>query len=271
MLEIVNVSHLQSRSGAADTLHAVRCGLQKEFFLSKNGSHVGPFQFEDVLSRLADKEHTWMDYVYDEGAQDWIVLMEHPQFTEKFNSGWARHAAQPIEEPRVTELLVENPHREKAWYLLKEENNYGPFSMLDIVQMLQKKSVHEFDWVWKHGMRSWKRLSEVSEFCSENIQQLHNQADDDVAEVFYRRRHARAKYGCSLIVHNQKTLFRAKAFEISEGGGGFYISNGDFEPGDKLYLHFQPGDGVPPFNSVCSVVSKNGSVKTVGHLLLSTV
>ena len=30
----------------------------------------------------------------------------------------------------------------------------------------------------------------------------------------------------------------------------------NLEPGQNLYLHFQPGDGVPPFNAVCIVVSK---------------
>lgn len=232
--------------------------MQRQYFLSKNGSHIGPYTFDDVLKRLSSQEHTWMDYVYDDSMQDWIVLMEHPQFTEKFNAGWARPTARPIQETglRGAEIRAENPHREKAWYLLKEENNYGPFSVLDLVQMLQEKNLFEFDWVWKHGMRAWKRLAEVEEFKPENIRKLHGSADADLTEVFFRRRHARVRYGCSLIVHNNKSVFRGRSMELSEGGAGIVVENNEFEPGQSLYLHFQPGDGVPPFNAVCTIVSK---------------
>lgn len=199
-----------------------------------------------------------MDYVYDDTMQDWVVLMEHPQFTEKFNAGWARPSARPIQEHPTThaEVRTENPYREKAWYLLKEENNYGPFSLLDLVQMLQEKNLYEFDWVWKHGMRAWRRLAEVDEFKAENIRQMHKHADADVAEIFFRRRHARVRYGCSLIIHDNKSVFRGRSLELSEGGAGVVIENSGFEPGQSLYLHFQPGDGVPPFNAVCTIVSK---------------
>ena len=34
------------------------------------------------------------------------------------------------------------------------------------------------------------------------------------------------------------------------------IDNNALNPGQSLFLHFQPGDGVPPFNAVCQIVSK---------------
>ena len=85
---------------------------------------------------------------------------------------------------------------------------------------------------------------------------MKNSGDLDVSEIFFRRRHARSKYGCSLIVHNNKTVFRGHSMEISEGGAGIMIENPEIAPGQTIYLHFQPGDGVPPFNAVCTVVSK---------------
>src|SRR5207253_697807 len=71
-----------------------------------------------------------------------------------------------------------------------------------------------------------------------------------------RRRHVRAKYGTTLIVHNSKNVFRGTTFEISAGGAGILIENPNLQPGQSLFLHFQPGDGVPPFNAVCQIVSK---------------
>lgn len=34
------------------------------------------------------------------------------------------------------------------------------------------------------------------------------------------------------------------------------MENAMVVPGQTLYLHFKPGDGVPPFNAICEVVSK---------------
>lgn len=231
--------------------------MQKQFFLSKNGAHAGPYHFDEVLKKLEAQEHHWMDYVYDDGLQDWIMLMEHPQFTEKFNSGYARPAAKPIvKNPKVVEIKPENRLREKEWFLLKDGNNYGPFSFLDLVQMLQEKALYEFDYVWHHGMTAWKRVADVAEFAPEKIRNLKNSGDADVSEIFFRRRHTRAQYGCSLIVHNNKSVFRGRTLEISEGGAGVVIENPALHPGQTIYLHFQPGDGVPPFNAVCTIVSK---------------
>lgn len=232
--------------------------MQKQFFLSKNGSHVGPFSFDDVLKKLHSEDHHWMDYVYDDTAQDWIMLMEHPQFTDKFNEGHARPSAKPIapQPTKVTDLRPENRLREKEWFLLKEGNNYGPFSVLDLVQMLQEKTLYEFDYVWHHGMSAWKRVAEVAEFAPAKIRDMKYSPDADVSEIFFRRRHARAQYGCSLIVHNSKAVFKGRSLELSEGGAGIIIDNPNLQPGQTVYLHFQPGDGVPPFNAVCTVVAK---------------
>lgn len=231
--------------------------MQKQFFLSKNGAHVGPYSFDEILRKLDVQEHHWMDYVYDDGAQDWIMLMEHPEFTEKFNSGYARPSAKPIQpNQRVMEIRPENRLREKEWFLLKEGNNYGPFSALDLIQMLQEKALFEFDYVWHHGMPSWKRVADIAEFAPDRIRDLKNSGNTDVSEVFFRRRHSRALYGCSLIVHNSKSVFKGKSLEISEGGAGIVIENNALQPGQTIYLHFQPGDGVPPFNAVCTIVSK---------------
>lgn len=232
--------------------------MARPYFLSKNGAHIGPFSFEEVLRKLEMKEHQWMDYVYDDGLQDWVLLMEHPQFTEKFNATLVRPGNPPMANFAKPKDLVrgENKMREKEWFLLREGNNYGPFSVLDVVQMLQEKTLFEFDYVWHQNLDSWKRVAEIPMFSSESVRQMKNSKDSDVSEIFFRRRHSRARYGCSLIVHDNKAVFLGQSLEISEGGAGFVVGNSQLQPGQTLFLHFQPGDGVPPFNAVCSIVSK---------------
>lgn len=229
---------------------------EKTFFLSLNGEHIGPFSAEQVLKKLEKNEQVWTDYVYSETHRDWIMLMEHPEFTKAFNAGHARPHVKPISAAPTFDLRPGLHLREKEWFLLREGNNYGPFSKLDLVQMLQEKSLYEYDYVWHHGMSAWKRVAELPEFSPEKIRALKDSKDGDVSEIFFRRRHARAYYGCSLLVHNSKTVFKGHSLEISEGGAGMVIDNPALQPGQTIYLHFQPGDGVPPFNAVCKIVSK---------------
>lgn len=230
--------------------------MQRQFILAKNGDHVGPFAFEDVLAKLHSGEVQWMDYVYDDASHDWVMLMEHPQFTEQFNLGHARPSAKPIIMVAEAPSPEVGPVSDKAWYLLREGNNFGPFSVLDVVHMLQEKTLFEFDFIWQKGMATWKRIAEIPEFNADKIRALKTAPEAEASEVFFRRRHARARYGCSIIVHDHKKLFKGHSLEISEGGAGIAVQSGDFKPGQSLYLHFKPGDEVPPFNALCTIVSK---------------
>ncbi len=147
--------------------------------------------------------------------------------------------------------------KDKEWYVLKDANNYGPFSKIEVVQMLQAKTLYEFDYVWNAAMSSWKKISEAPEFSTSEMKKLQESAHPDISEIFFRRRHLRAPYGCSIIVHDNKRVYRGQSIEISAGGAGIVLSSMHFMPGDQMFLHFQPGEGVPSFNAACVVVSKN--------------
>lgn len=225
--------------------------MGKQYYLSNNGTHIGPFNHEAVLKKLEAQEHQWTDYVYDEAVGEWMMLLEHPEFATKL-------AQRPSSKPGVTPNAIQlKPGlKEKEWYILKEGNNYGPFCQLEIVQMLQEKALFEYDYIWHAKLPAWQRVAEVPDFTPDTIRNMKDSKDTDVVEIFFRRRHARASYGASLIVHNNKTVFRGQALEISAGGAGVLISSPNLQPGQSLFLHFQPGDGVPPFNAVCQIVSK---------------
>lgn len=180
-----------------------------------------------------------------------MMLLEHPEFAAKL-------AQKPSSRPSFAPPKGATPGalKDKEWFILKEGNNYGPFCQLELIQMLQEKTLFEYDYIWHAKLPAWKRVAEVEEFSSEKIRSMKESKDVDVAEIFFRRRHARASYGASLIVHNNKTVFRGQALEISAGGAGVLINTPNLQPGQSLFLHFQPGDGVPPFNAVCQIVSK---------------
>lgn len=142
------------------------------------------------------------------------------------------------------------------WYMLRDDNKYGPFSYLDMIKMLQDKKLFEYDFVWHAAMDSWKRVSEVSDFHPDKIRDLKNSSEDKKDDVFFRRRHARADYGASILVHNSKDVWTGKSIEVSPGGAGVVLDTDTIDVGMSIFLHFKAGDGVPPFNATCTVMSK---------------
>lgn len=222
------------------------------FYVSKNGQQLGPWSVDEIVNKLKAKDVAWSDYLYDETKKDWVVMMDHPSLAPHF-----KYEA-PVDKPQEAQPLPASDaaKKDKDWFVLKGDNRYGPFAFLEVVKMLQEKNLYEFDYIWNTYMQGWKRVAEVEEFRPEKIRELKDLPH--VQEVFFRRRHARAKYGASLIVHNNRAVWRGETIEISAFGAGIVVDTGTLEPGQTLFLHFKPGDGVPPFNALCSVVSKQG-------------
>lgn len=240
----------------------------QKFFVAHEGIQKGPWTFEEISQKLVQKDLEWNDYIYDEKNQDWVMLLEFPAFTLLFNKSFKN----PIPTKSIVSQI--DPLRERAWYILKQDNNYGPFSKFEMIQMLQSKTLFEYDFIWKQGLESWKRLADVKDFNPENIRNDYknwNDSDSKDDEVFFRRRHLRAKYECHVLVHDRKKLFKAESLEISAGGAGLKIKGVNFDIEQQLYLHFRASDQVPAFNAVCRVVSKTGQKFGIRFLHVASV
>lgn len=225
--------------------------MQTQFYLSKDGNSIGPFPVEVILKKVESGEHQWTDYCYDELKADWVVLMEHPSFSDKFKEMKPQASSAPPKAKHTAD---------REWFVLRGENKYGPFTFQEVVRMLQARTLYDHDYVWNAKMESWKKISECPDYAPEKIQQLHATVGTIAEEIFFRRRHARVSYGASVIIHNNKKVWKAESLEISVGGAGIVLDDTKFNSGDSLFLHFKPGDGVPPFNAICEIVS----VKPVG-------
>jgi hypothetical protein len=221
-----------------------------KYYVSHQGKQQGPYRLDEIVQMVEAKALDISDYIYDAEARDWFMLLAFAPL-----AGMLRFS-KPADEPvRVLEGEKGGP-AETAWYVLKGDNRFGPFAYLELVRMLQERSLFEFDYVWHHGLKTWEKVAVLKEFSVEAIRKLKNSGAPDVAEVFFRRRHARAEYETSILVHDQQKVYKGHGVEISAGGAGLMIENDRFQIGARLHLHFKPGEGVPPFNAVCEVVSK---------------
>lgn len=228
------------------------------FLVTHNGEQQGPFNQSEIIELLNQEQLSWKDHLYDESLGSWLYIMEHPLFTTQFNSSFADSLKIKQQNQQIEDV------KKRQWFVLKENTNYGPFSKLELLQMLQGKTLFEYDFIWKEDMSSWKKVSDLSEFSIQNIRNIHLLSkvpfEKDLNKIFFRRKFARVKAENRVIVHDQKKIYNCMSNEISEGGVSFNAENHIFKIEQQLYLHFIAGEGLPQFNAIGKVVSQRGSL-----------
>jgi c-di-GMP-binding flagellar brake protein YcgR len=230
--------------------------MANQYFVSHNNEQQGPYTVEQIVSHVKDGELVPVDYIYDEDKGDWVMLMDFHELAPKLEALKPSAPPKPKKQEKAKAKAEPANNFEHEWYVLKGENKFGPFAYPDVIKMLQQGVVYEFDFAWHNGMENWQRIAELEAFSHENVKKLKDTLMPEISEVFFRRRHRRAKYGATVLIHDNKKLWKGEGVEISAGGAGVVMENSMVVPGQKLYLHFKPGDGVPPFNAICEVVSK---------------
>ena len=227
--------------------------LQEKYFVSHDGQQQGPFTAAEINAKIQSRELGVSDYVFDDGEADWFMIAAHHAFAELMQ------LTKPAQPPKVEvkKSLMAAPE----WFILKGQNRFGPYSFYDVVKLLQSRSLFEYDYAWNPTLETWHLISELEDFKAEKIKALKASTHPELTEVFFRRRHGRANYGASLIVHNNSKVWKGKSFEISPGGAGIELETGQLQIGQSVNIHFKPGDDVPPFNAKCEVVSVRSNLK----------
>jgi PilZ domain/GYF domain 2 len=240
------------------------------FYVTHQGEQRGPYSKEQISGMLKAHQLQWNDYLFDEKAFDWVHIMEHELFTQEFNQSFP----DPLKQS-VSKIDMGKDHLHKRqWFILKENTNYGPFSKIEVIQMLQCKTLFEHDFIWKETIDNWKKISEVSDFSTENIREVHALAtppEHELRKIFFRRKHARAKFDARIIIHDEKKVYTTMCVEIGEGGVSFNLDKAVFPMKQQVHLHFSPGEGMPQFNVVGKIVSQRGDLFGVQFVNLSGV
>lgn len=239
----------------------------KKYFVAKEGIQKGPWTLDEITQNIQKKSLSWSDYIYDDRINSWLFLFEFSLLTEVFN----KSLANPVHKNKIMSDL--DLYKDRIWYILKSSENYGPFTMIEMIEMLQCKTLFEYDFIWRQDQLSWMRLADVPEFKPEIIKAIYELSQSENSETqksFYRRKHKRVQYACELLIHNKQQVFSAQSVEISAGGASFKIENVSFPVGSEIYLHFKPGGDVPAFNATCSVVSKTGNKYGVSFKSISS-
>jgi hypothetical protein len=118
---------------------------ERKYFININGNNVGPLKMDEISERLANNLLTPDDYIFIIGDSDWKFIRDLNEF---------KNFVKPIEEKGS----------DKIWFVRKEKNNLGPFSILEITKMLESGQIDINDYAWKKGTKNWVTLKESGEF-----------------------------------------------------------------------------------------------------------
>jgi hypothetical protein len=224
------------------------------FYTSRNGQQEGPLSIETIKEKISRSYFAASDFIYDEATHEWVSFGVFQHTAEMFFDGKV-NSEEPMSENKSGQIENGEGGSETAWYVLKGEEKFGPFLYLDLVGMLQKKAIEEYDYVWNERMSNWIRIADSEDFSHEKLKALVMATENEENQIFFRRRFARAPYASSLVIHNNLRIWKGQSFQISAGGAGLTIDNSNLVKGDEVYLHFKPGLKVPPFNSQCEIVA----------------
>ena len=239
---------------------------QELFYVAHAGQQEGPFSVEEVTKRVKEHKLEGTDYVYDEALADWVMLMAHASFARIIKENKPvvvplTPPPQPLPQSQKDAAAEDGLALlgQEEWFVLKGDLRFGPFARTEIVRLLQEKSLLLTEYIWTPAMASWERVSDIKTFSPEEIRRLKESGLPGINEAFFARRHRRIAYGASLLVHDNRRLYKGKGVEISEGGAAFSLENASFEPGQKVFLHFKPDAELPSFNAYCEVVSRRNA------------
>lgn len=233
---------------------------QSHYYVSHQGQSYGPLSIDEIVGKIKAKALNFSDYLYDESQQDWVMIMAHPRFQDPLKN------FRPSLPPRGSvgesggtltfAVPADSAIRDPEWYLLKGDLRFGPFTQAEVVRLIQEKKIALTDYIWQAEMKTWEKIEAIEAFSPDSVRKLKESGLPGLNEVFFRRRHARVAYGASIIVHNDKQVFKGKSMEIAEGGAGLLLESDSLEPGHRVFLHCKPAAELPAFNARCEVVSK---------------
>jgi hypothetical protein len=84
-----------------------------------------------------------------------------------------------LDSPHQSSRQVQKPlPNDDQWYVLKNDQKYGPVQFSDLTRFAQEGLLLEADWVWRPGLERWIAARNVTDLFS-----AHAQLRDEPAEI----------------------------------------------------------------------------------------
>ena len=236
------------------------------YAIYRDGNHSGPFTRSELAQKLKSGDLSYTDYLWVAEDQDWRMLADF--FRRDFPPPKDPPPGVKAKEKPLKEFSGEvfsqdvGISNEPIWFLFKDNTKFGPYRYLEVVRLLQTNSCTQEDFVWKPGFDDWVRINQSPEYTDSVLKKLVHMKNFAVDKVFIQRRFPRVPYDSEVILHDEKRVVFGLAKSLSEGGAFLEVAHPTHVKGDRIKIHFTPGDLPVPFNCIAEVtqVSKTGSI-----------
>jgi hypothetical protein len=230
----------------------------RELFISHAGQVEGPLSAAEIRKKLGKSEISYVDHLWDPQQDSWVLVAAY--FAGDFPppkeapAGVRRKPKKP-ELKAVKDVHFESDSgisNEPIWFLFREQQKLGPYRYLEVVSFLQQKSCGPDDFIWKPSFSDWQKIRSCADFSEPVLKKLAN-VKDIPEKVFIERRFPRVPYDSEVILHDDAHVVFGAAKSLSEGGAFVEVPKVLHQKGDRLKLHFTPGDLRAPFNCIAEV------------------
>ena len=134
------------------------------------------------------------------------------------------------------------------WYIYQSEQQLGPFSDSQVVQLYTNKAVTDNAYIFRSGWEEWKPIKDGLKLLGvSSIEESASSKDDE------RRNNRRASISGRIIVHNLGDVTYAEGINISENGLFFETQTEAFKIGEEVKVTIQVREFTRPYNARGSV------------------
>jgi len=223
------------------------------WYYVENNERVGPVDESEILTLIHSGELTESNYVWKKGYENWTSLSKSPELKIHLKlsveENIQENASVSSDVPEVIEK-VEEYQNDFNWnnildsdqrFMIKvgvdrgvKEEQYGPFSIEMIRNLLNEKRVNEKTLIFAPGMGNWTLLGKVPQF-----EKLLDSSE--ITEEFSEKRdHDRKPIVARLFFHDSRTVFEGVCRDISIGGLQIMIANFPGKIGEVVKLNVHP-------------------------------
>lgn len=127
--------------------------MNEWYFYQERGKTVGPFNLDDIKSRIRDGRIKVFDLIYKDGDASWRMALEHSMLRAEF-----KNSALSGFKDRPWVVLQRRPGEGQDF------STIGPFALDEIKDKIQSGEISYSDYAWKDGFSEWKRIGSLEEY-----------------------------------------------------------------------------------------------------------
>lgn len=122
--------------------------MNKIYYLNIKNKNLGPFSKEDINSKISNGDLNEDSYIFVKGTKAWVFLKDLDIFKEELKS---------VEKNTI-----------KRWLVRKDKSNLGPYSINNLIDLIESGDIDLDDYAWSKGLDKWIPLRTLDELCTKN-------------------------------------------------------------------------------------------------------